>query len=111
MAFKNMSEGWKEFVWNLDTSRANRIDRSCYACTPKPSARLVQESTKAGGGAEAVDVLDEEVIDNHAGAITGRDRVKLETVAETIGENLLRIRARVSTTTVRSPNGRAGVSM
>jgi hypothetical protein len=59
--------------------------------TLAPVARLAREITSAGGVAEAaaVDALNEEAVDNYAGAVTGRDRAKLETAAEAIGENVL----------------------
>jgi hypothetical protein len=37
--------------------------------------------------AAALDALNEEAVDNHVRAVTGRDRAKLETAAEAIGEN------------------------
>jgi 3-oxoacyl-[acyl-carrier protein] reductase len=77
--------------------------------TLAPVARLAREITSAGGVAEAaaVDALNEEAVDNYVGAVTGRDRAKLETAAEAIGENVLPVRARVNITAVLSPNGRA----
>src|SRR5512132_329953 len=73
------------------------------------SRASAREITSAGGVAEAaaVDALNEEAVDYYVGAVTGRDRAKLETAAEAIGENVLPVRARVNITAVLSPNGRA----
>jgi hypothetical protein len=40
----------------------------------------------------------EEAVDDYVGAVTSRDRAKLETAAEAIGENVLPVRARVNIT-------------